>query len=316
MQKGLLAGFDAGQTHTRCRLAQVDGTPLAEGEGSGVSHLSSSGGPERLQQALLSSLQAARQSLAALQPNLSQDPLLAAAVGASGIEAESPSQTLGTSLASEALGLNKVRVCGDERTALAGAFANGEPGIVLISGTGAIAVGRNRDGEQHRCAGWGWLVDGVGSAMDIGRDGLALTLRMADGRLEETTLKRVLWGALGVRQAHELKALVVDPHFGAAGFARLAPLVSAEAQAGDPHARAVLAIAGEELALMVEGVATALGLSQPAVCCLGGAIEHFEPLQFSLRQVLEERLPGAELKAPLGDACSGALAIAAEELSR
>ena len=57
---GLLAGFDAGQTHTRCRLSQRDGRVVAEGEGSGVSHLGSEQGPERFGRALQSSLEAAR----------------------------------------------------------------------------------------------------------------------------------------------------------------------------------------------------------------------------------------------------------------
>ena len=57
---GLLAGFDAGQTHTRCRLSQRDGLVVAEGEGSGVSHLGSEQGPERFGRALQSSLEAAQ----------------------------------------------------------------------------------------------------------------------------------------------------------------------------------------------------------------------------------------------------------------
>lgn len=300
----LLAGFDAGQTHTRCRLALADGRVIGEGEGSGVSHLGSSGGPERFTAALASSLAAARRS-AGCTAGLS-----AAAIGASGIEQGSPSQRQGTDLARKSLGIETVLVTGDERTALAGAFGAREPGIVLISGTGAIAVGRDASGRQHRCAGWGWLVDGVGSAMDIGRDGLALTLRMADGRLEETALKTVLWEALGVHEAHELKARVVDPSFGAAGFARLAPLVSAQAEAGDPHAGQVLEIAGEELALMVEGVASALALDAPALCCFGGAISHLAPLQQAMEVVLQERLPGIRRVQAQSDACGGALQLA------
>ena len=300
----ILAGFDAGQTHTRCRLALADGRVIGQGEGSGVSHLGSSDGPERFAEALRSSLTAARQNAAATTA------LSAAAIGASGIEQGSPSQSLGSCLARQTLGLDSVVVTGDERTALAGAFAPGQPGIVLISGTGAIAVGRDSSGRQHRCAGWGWLVDGVGSAMDIGRDGLALTLRMADGRLPETALKQVLWDTLGVRQAHELKALVVDPQFGAAGFARLAPLVSTQAEAGDVHAIQVLENAGGELALMVEGVARALDLKAPALCCFGGAISHLLPLQHEMERVLKERLPGVEQVQPQGDACTGALLLA------
>lgn len=301
----LLAGFDAGQTHTRCRLSQRDGRVVAEGEGSGVSHLGSEHGPERFQRALQSSLEAARHLGGAARA-----PLAAAAIGASGIEQGSPSQSLGTELARQALGLDAVLVTGDERTALAGAFAPGQPGISLISGTGAIAVGQNAQGRQHRCAGWGWLVDGVGSAMDIGRDGLAISLRMADGRLQDTPLKAALWQALGVQQAHELKALVVDAGFGAAGFARLAPVVHQQALAGDLHAQGVIQDAAEELAAMVIGVAQALELEAPALCCSGGAISHLQLLRQAMDRALQERLPGLHHVQPQGDACEGALRLA------
>ena len=131
----MLAGFDAGQTHTRCRLSQHNGRVVAEGEGSGVSHLGGEQGPERFRQALQSSLEAARR-----QGGAALEPLAGAAIGASGIEQNSPTQRLGTDLARQALGLEAVLVTGDERTALAGAFAPGQAGISLISGTGAFAL--------------------------------------------------------------------------------------------------------------------------------------------------------------------------------
>jgi N-acetylglucosamine kinase-like BadF-type ATPase len=283
---------------------------LAEGEGSGVSHLAAPGGPERFQAALRSSLAAAR-----AQPGAPAGPLAAAVVGASGIEADSPVQVLGQRLAVEALGLLPVLVTGDERTALAGAFASG-PGIVLISGTGCICVGRADDGRLHRCGGWGWLLDGAGSAMDIGRDGLVISLRMADGRCGETPLRQTLWDALAVTCPQELKARVVDPAFGAAGFAALAPLVGAAATAGDPEAAAVLRRNGEALADLVWAVARALQLDRPPLCCVGGAFAHLSPLRAAFDASLAERLPGVTPQPPLGDACRGALALASGLISR
>jgi N-acetylglucosamine kinase-like BadF-type ATPase len=187
---------------------------------------------------------------------------------------------------------------------------------VVISGTGTIAVGRNGAGQEHRCSGWGWLLDGAGSAMDIGRDGLALSLRMADGRWAESPLRQALWDALSVNRPQELKARVVDPGFGAAGFAALAPLVSAAAAAGDPGAMAVLRRNGEALADLVTAVAAALQMDQPSLCCVGGAMDHLVPLRTSFERALAERLPGVVARPPLGDACSGALALAAGLLSR
>jgi N-acetylglucosamine kinase-like BadF-type ATPase len=313
----LIAGFDAGQTHTRCRLALVQAAgsstglePLAEGSGSGVSHLAAADGPARFQAALTSSLAAARAQLSESEYNLS--PLAAAAVGASGVEQGSELQGRGQALAAAALGLAPamVAVTGDERTALAGAFGAGA-GVLVISGTGAIAVGRDGAGHSHRCGGWGWLLDGAGSAMDIGRDGLAASVAMADGRRAETQLRSALWQTLGAGSAQAVKAAVVASDFGAAGFAQLAPVVDRLAGAGDPEAIVIMRRSATALAELVVGVATALAMPATPVCPVGGALTHLGQLRRHFEQSLQLSLPGASLVSPGGDACSGALALAA-----
>lgn len=330
MNGGLIAGFDAGQTHTSCRLAEAgSGMPLAEGEGAGVCHLAADGGPERFQQALQASLAAARQQLAGRGTGDGQAPLLAAAVGASGIEQGTAVQRQGLALAAEALGLasGQLQVSGDERTALRGAFPDGA-GIVVISGTGTIAVGRDSQGREHRCAGWGWLLDGAGSAMDIGRDGLALSLQMADGRRPATPLKEVLWRGLGLdpedpQAPQRLKAMVVAADFGPAGFARLAPAIDQLAAEGDDTAAAILQRNAEALAAMAAAVAAALGLAGAAagggpslpVCPMGGALTHLGQFRQRFAASLALQLPGAVLVAPAGDACAGALRLAQQQLA-
>jgi N-acetylglucosamine kinase-like BadF-type ATPase len=203
-----------------------------------------------------------------------------------------------------------VAVTGDERTALAGAFGAGA-GVLVISGTGAIAVGRDGAGHSHRCGGWGWLLDGAGSAMDIGRDGLAASVAMADGRRAETPLRSALWQALGAESAQAVKAAVVASDFGAAGFARLAPVVDRLADAGDPEAIVIVRRSATALAELVVGVATALAMPAAPVCPVGGALTHLRQLRRHFEQSLQLSLPGASLVSPGGDACSGALALAA-----
>ncbi len=313
----LVAGFDAGQTHTTCRLALAgSGRVIAEGQGPGVCHLAAPEGPERFGAALKGSLeQALAQQAEAAAASAS---LVAAAVGASGIEQGTAVQEQGRQLAARALGLapERVAVTGDERTALRGAFSGG-PGIVVISGTGTIAVGRNAAGQEHRCGGWGWLLDGAGSAMDIGRDGLALSLRMADGREPDRPLRAALWQALELDPAdpgaaQRIKALVVAPDFGPAGFARLAPVLDQLAATGDPEALAVMRRNAAALAAMAAGVAWALDLAAPAVCPMGGALTHLSQLRLPFAARLAEALPDSRLVAAGGDACQGALTIAAE----
>ncbi|MDA0717810.1 MAG: N-acetylglucosamine kinase [Cyanobacteria bacterium] len=311
----LIAGFDAGQTHTSCRLSDAcSGEMLGEGQGPGVSHLASADGPERFRQALQISLVQARLHL----PH-SGTPLLSAGIGASGIEVGSSVERLGRQLAVDALKLplERVVVTGDERTALRGAMGNHQGGIVVISGTGTIAVGRNPAGHEHRCSGWGWLLDGAGSATDIGRDGLALSLAMADGRQLDSPLRARIWAGLNVNKedpqaAQTIKALVVEPGFGAAGFARLAPLVAIAASEGDEDAAAVVERSAQALALMAATISARLQLDSPPVWPMGGALEHLVLLRQRLAACLEVCCPGAHLRIPAADACSGALCLARE----
>lgn len=317
----LIAGFDAGQTHTTCRLAEAgSGRVLAEGQGPGVCHLAAPEGPQRFQEALRGSLAGAMQRLVAsagASPD-DEDGLQAAAIGASGIEIGTAVQQEGLQLAAEALGLPQARlwVGGDERTALRGAFPDG-PGIVVISGTGTIAVGRDGQGREHRCAGWGWILDGAGSAYDIGRDALALALRMADGRLPKTPLHRRIWQALELdpedpEAPQAIKARVVQPGFVPAGLAALAPVLEALAAEGDAEATGLLHRHAEALVDSVSGVAQALQLQAPPVAALGGAITHLHIFRSLFRGVLLRCHPEARLQVPAGDAASGALAIARE----
>jgi N-acetylglucosamine kinase-like BadF-type ATPase len=323
----LIAGFDAGQTHTSCRLARRTAggawEHLGEAEGPGVRHLRAPGGAEALREALGASLAGA---LAACPGEagaaLDSAALGAAAVGASGIEVGSSVQAEGQRLAAQILGLplERVVVTGDERTALRGAMGEAAEGLVLISGTGTIAVGRNRHGREHRCAGWGWLLDGAGSAMDIGRDGLSASLAMADGRQAETPLRHQLWSALGLDPAapdspQAIKALVVRPEFGPAGFARLAPTVAKAAAAGDPVGLAIVRRHAGALATMAATIARELELEPAVVWPMGGVLEHLAVVRQQLARALATTLPTAALQAPAGDACAGALALAAELLA-
>ena len=318
----LIAGFDAGQTHTRCRLQRVilpaevcrsrptseEATRnLSEGEGSGVCHLDASDGEKRFCDAIHSSLQAAF-SAAGLPLDTRLD---AAVVGASGIEQGTALQQRGQGLLSETLRLNaqRVQVTGDERTVLHAVFPEAA-GIVLISGTGMICIGRNAKGREHRCGGWGWRLDGGGSAYDIGLHGLQLSLRMADGRVPESALRTALWNALHCTSASALKALAAGPHLSVADLARLAPLVEASATSGDRQALAVLNHSAASLAEAVSAVATPLALATPAISGQGGAITHLPTFRNCVEQALDQRLPGWRWQQEGGDACDGALRLA------
>ena len=311
----LIAGFDAGQTHTRCRLShwqQNQWQAIAEGHGSGVIHLQAPAGEVKFAQAIESSFQAAIK-----QAELEAEPptIAAAAIGASGVEQGTPLQLQAQHLLASSLGLatEHCLATGDERTALHGAFPHGT-GILLISGTGMICIGRNDQGQEQRCGGWGWLLDEGGSAQNIGQKGLQLSLRMADGRIPDRPLRQKLWSSLDCASAAAVKALVVQPSFGAAGFAQLAPLVVAEAEVGDQDAIAILEQSAHCIAEAIAGVAQGLRLSAPKICGNGGAFEHLQPFRELIEQAIAKRLPTASLIKGQGDALDGALQLALRQL--
>jgi glucosamine kinase len=85
------------------------------------------------------------------------------------------------------LAMHDIMVTSDAELALEGAF-NGDEGIVMIVGTGSIAIGKNEKKQVVRCGGWGIELDDEGSGAWIGREGLTAVVRALDGRGKTTLL--------------------------------------------------------------------------------------------------------------------------------
>src|SRR3989449_9405871 len=73
----------------------------------------------------------------------------------------------------------EVQIVGDTIIALEAAFGRG-PGVVVISGTGSIAYGRNAAGQSARAGGWGFAISDEGSGHWIGRTAVAAAVRALD----------------------------------------------------------------------------------------------------------------------------------------
>ena len=178
----LFAGFDAGQTRTRCRISRwtTDSwMTVCEGQAQGVSHLDAQTVNSVVPTRCRTAFQAALGQRDAME-------LDAAVIGASGIEQGTTLQQRAGDLIAQELVMQPDRVLatGDERTALRGAFPD-SAGIVLISGTGMICVGRNAGVRTSlRAVGvgcWMALAPPLISAIRA-----AAQLQMADGRLSRT----------------------------------------------------------------------------------------------------------------------------------
>lgn len=66
-----------------------------------------------------------------------------------------------------------------------------EPGILLIAGTGSIAIGRRADGSMIRVGGWGPIFGDEGSGFWIGREVIQAALRAHDAGKESDFVSSV-----------------------------------------------------------------------------------------------------------------------------
>lgn len=160
----------------------------------------------------------------------------------------------------------QIDIVGDVEIAFEDAFASGS-GVLIIAGTGAIAYGRNSNGEIARAGGWGWVVSDEGSGSWIGVEATRAALRAHD-RGQDSRLLNQLITALDATDFDDFIVRVnATP---APDFATLFPAVLSSAEHGDQIADEVLSRAGVELAMMAGVVINRLREDQCTVATHGG----------------------------------------------
>jgi N-acetylglucosamine kinase-like BadF-type ATPase len=132
-----------------------------------------------------------------------------------------------------------VTIVGDMDTAFAGALENQE-GIILISGTGSVCLGRDSKGNSYRTGGYGHLIDDVGSGYAIAREILSAVVKSSDGRKGATLLKQLVFEYLNIGSVEELIAYVYAPNRNKKEIAELAVLIGRAAQDRDGEAERII----------------------------------------------------------------------------
>ncbi|HUP44454.1 MAG TPA: BadF/BadG/BcrA/BcrD ATPase family protein [Thermoanaerobaculia bacterium] len=199
----------------------------------------------------------------------------------------------------------------DARIALTGAVGFGS-GVVVISGTGSVAFGRNESGEEGRAGGWGPTIGDEGSGYAIARDGLSAIVRAHDGRGKKTKMTEMLCYDYDMCSPEDLPRFVYATTTHADDIARYGKLVIQAALQGDEVANEILDRAGRELGECVLAVARRLNLSGSGfpVAYVGGAFNAGELLLGPMKQTLDREAPGAALTKPTHTPVEGAAMMA------
>jgi N-acetylglucosamine kinase-like BadF-type ATPase len=191
-----------------------------------------------------------------------------------------------------------VHVTTDSAVALEAAVGGGT-GVVLVAGTGSMALGRDAAGHTARAGGMGPLVGDEGSAFDIGRRAVAAVGRARDALAPVTLLSELIPAALEVPDwAGLLERIAESPD---RVFPRIFPLVVEAAELDDDPAREILFTAAMSLSQIALSVVRRLNLAQAEFPLYksGGVFGHSQYLDGPLEALVLSGAPRAKIQ-PLG----------------
>jgi N-acetylglucosamine kinase-like BadF-type ATPase len=201
-----------------------------------------------------------------------------------------------------------IYVAGDHVIAHRAAFGT-SPGVLVISGTGSIAFGRNQAGETTRAGGWGPSVSDEGSAFWVGREALAEALRSFDLGKNNGLLSTIAayWKVapeevIRMANASELR------------FPELAGPIVEAAEQGDAEARNIAERAGKSLARLGSAVIHRLwpqGGIVP-VALSGGVLQGSALVRQAFKDEMKVQHPQAAVSFAYVRPVLGALEIAAQ----
>ncbi|MFA4030137.1 MAG: hypothetical protein GDYSWBUE_001686 [Candidatus Fervidibacterota bacterium] len=187
-------------------------------------------------------------------------------------------------------------------------------GIMVISGTGAIAFGVDEHGNSARADGLGhWLGD-EGSGFWIGMEALRSWAKALDGRSKHTALCELLPKALNLSSPREVSVAFSSGEVSKREVAMLVKVVADAARAGDEVAQQIFNSAAERLANSVCAVAERLKMANPRVSYAGGVFRVGELLISPLRAALRERIGEVEFLHPFAPPAIGAVMLALKRL--
>jgi N-acetylglucosamine kinase-like BadF-type ATPase len=272
-------GVDGGQSSTTTLIGDETGRVLGYGRGGPCNHISGAEARNRFVTAIGGAVSAAAKASGLDERHRD---FAGGCLGFSGGPQDKQQ------LIEEMFAIQRLVVTTDAQIALSGATA-GKPGIIVIAGTGSIALGRNK--RAARAGGWGYVFGDEGGGFDLTRQALRSALRMEEGWGPETSLRERLLTATESQDANHLLHRFYTPEFPRPAIARLARLVDEAAADGDAVARELLGQAAQQLAGLAAAVRRQLFAENEAtvVAYIGGVFRSQSVLErFRMLVELEE----------------------------
>jgi N-acetylglucosamine kinase-like BadF-type ATPase len=260
-----VVGVDGGGTKTHAVVLDVNYTVLGEG-------LAGPSNPLRV--GITNAAAAVREAIdrACEAGQVRRTDLVAARIGLAGARRHELSARIRDALAG--LGIGDLVVLGDADIALYGA-TEGQPGLIVIAGTGSICCGINARGRRECAGGWGPIAGDEGGGSWISRRALRAIAHAADGRGSATSLMDAACAYFHVTNPNDLSTAIYAPTITNERLAGFGKDVVDAAKAKDRIAREILTDGARELGLMAAAVIRNLKLERETfqVAYVGGVFD-------------------------------------------
>jgi N-acetylglucosamine kinase-like BadF-type ATPase len=257
MKKVPVLAIDAGGTSCRAALSNMDGHIVHYAEGGPCNYQSV--GVKQASENLTNVLD---QLTSALGKGVLVEH---AVIGIAGLDTEHD-QLIIESFVKESFRLANVQadtliLNNDGMITLLGSIGEA-PGLIVVSGTGSIVLGKSNDGRQKRVGGWGHRIGDDGSGHAIGHSALRHLIKAYDGCEPASGLHDAILKELQLHTIPELMEWVYSDAYTVERVAAFAPIVFRLAHSGDSTASSILEQAGSDLARACAAVIEQLGLEK------------------------------------------------------
>ncbi|NLK08333.1 MAG: hypothetical protein GX316_06485 [Firmicutes bacterium] len=304
----LFMGIDGGQSGTRCVIINSLGEVVGVGQGDGIDFVLAPGGKTALAKALSSAVEGA----------LSHTPrkFCAAFLGLSGVTPDGLQVETVKNVCQDIFESERLDIASDSTAAWAGALAC-KPGIVLISGSGSIALGVNHNDETARAGGWGYIFGDEGSGFGIAKDALKMTLHSLDVNQPLESFKSAFQAEFPHIPIESLTKAFYAGNITRAQFALVTKRLAGHAARGNRAAIELFRSSARMLACKVVGTAHKLTWPSDVITWspVGGVFNCgsviLAPLEEYLKQL--DRTYRYEMHPPLLPPAAGAALLAAKK---
>ncbi len=186
----------------------------------------------------------------------------------------------------------------------------GDPGVLIVAGTGSMGVAADARGRIHVAGGWGVPSEDPGSGYSIAAAALRAVFDASDGIGQATALTDAALSYFHAAAPRDLIGILNAPAMRRdtiAGFAREVTSLP------DPAARAIAHAAGVRLAEYADALLTRIGIPDAPVGIFGGVLTHAESVRQAFRSALHTSHPASPVGAPLAPPEIGAAHYAIDQ---